>query len=133
MSHIAEDVFVYQAQQQFCPNPSDQQQNCIPLDPGDRLEVSTDSAGEMTSIEEPQGWVMGRNRTKNLTGYFPGSMVKYVGQDTSFNRPSNYMRSQSHTNDDSGYAGTPGGGKCHVQCLSYFTAIHHTYTLFCIC
>ncbi|XP_055885499.1 phosphatidylinositol 3-kinase regulatory subunit alpha-like isoform X4 [Biomphalaria glabrata] len=88
------EVLHYECINHYNPLECGHSSECIPIDPGDSLEVEL-SSKELAALGPPesfQGWLTGRNVTKGLRGLFPGvPFVQFVKRD--FN--------------DSGYSGTP--------------------------
>ncbi|KAK7479859.1 hypothetical protein BaRGS_00028939 [Batillaria attramentaria] len=97
----AAGVYEYVVRHRYNPQDHQHDDSYIPIDPGDRLEVTTPLEMEPTnkSMEEPQGWLKGHNVTKDVTGLFPGHpFVKLVrSHSQSSLRKNSLSQSQSRS------------------------------------
>ncbi|XP_070196149.1 phosphatidylinositol 3-kinase regulatory subunit alpha-like [Littorina saxatilis] len=74
-------TYVYECQHPYDPQQYQHDGTYITITPGDRLEVDTPLEIPVNgSLEEPQGWLKGRNATQGTSGHFPGNLVRFVGK-----------------------------------------------------
>ncbi|PVD22729.1 hypothetical protein C0Q70_15985 [Pomacea canaliculata] len=89
------DKYLYEGFYSYNPVEHQHDDDYIPVDPGDHMEVETPLEFPVEgTMEQPKGWLKGRNLTKGVTGLFPGHpYVKFIRKESlsnslTHNRPS---------------------------------------------
>jgi len=106
-------VLFYEVTHDYTPSDEDCQQGYLAIQKGDVLEMDTPDSMEAFegTLENPTGWLTGRNQRTGVQGHFPGNYVQYLKTPPPLPPKPRFGKTQPQEEqvNDSGYGGSPVG------------------------